>query len=322
MRNQTRTARFGRRWQFAVAALAVGIAYTSVIAAMGVEVRLGGRDVSLPVGIATELSFALFGFLLGRSAEARNAERRAAAADHAGLERLAALQARLLQAEKLAAVGQLSSRIAHEVRNPLAIVRSVVQNLTEGSPGTADETRRSCTLVLDEIDRVARVTASLTGLARPVIPRSAPVSVAEAVARVEWLARHLLDGRPVTLRTLPGPAGAQALADPDLVCQVLLGLVSNGADASPEGGSIELDWRIEDADVVIRVTDSGPGVALEIQDRIFDPFFTTKATGTGLGLAVAREIAEAQGGRVVLEKRPTGGASFALRLPRADGSGT
>jgi signal transduction histidine kinase len=322
MRDQTRTARPGRRWQFAAAALAVGIAYTGVIAAIGVEVRLGGRDVSLPVGIATELSFALFGFLLGRSAEARNAERRAAAAEHAGLERLAALQARLLHAEKLAAVGQLSSRIAHEVRNPLAIVRSVVQNLTEGTPAAADETRRSCALVLDEIDRISRVTASLTGLARPVAPRLALVSVAEAVARVEWLAGHLLDRRPVTLRTLPGPADARALADPDLMCQVLLGLVSNGADASPEGGSLELDWRIDEADVVIRVSDSGPGVPPEIKDRIFDPFFTTKATGTGLGLAVAREIAEAQGGHVVLERGSTRGTSFALRLPRVDGSST
>jgi signal transduction histidine kinase len=308
----------GRRWQFTAAAFALGVLYTGAIAAAGVEVRLGGRDVSLPVGIATELAFGLFGFLLGRSAEARSSERRTAEAERGALERLAALQARLLQAEKLATVGQLSSRIAHEVRNPLAIVRSLVQNLREAAPEPAEDTRRNCALVLDEIDRLSRVTASLTGLARPVRPRLSTVSAAELVARVEWLARHLLEGRPIDLQAAPGPAAADVRADPDLVCQVLLGLIANGAEASPEGGSVQLEWQVTDGDVVFRVCDGGPGVASEIRERIFDPFFTTKETGTGLGLAVARELAEAQGGRVVLEGGGPSGACFALRLPRAD----
>lgn len=307
-----------RRWTFAAAAFALGMFYTGLIAAAGVEIRLGGRDVALPVGLATELAFALFGFLLGRSAEARAAERRTAETQRTALEHLAALQARLLQAEKLATVGRLSSRIAHEVRNPLAIVRSLVQNLKESAHAKAEDTRRNCTLVLEEIDRLARVTASLTGLARPVQPRLSTLSAAETVARVEWLARHLLEGRPVTLRTAAGPADASVSADPDLVCQVLLGLISNGADASPEGGIVELEWRVQDGQVVFEVSDHGPGVAPEIRDRIFDPFFTTKAVGTGLGLAVARELAEAQGGRVVLESAGADGTCFALCLPRAD----
>ena len=307
-----------RRWQFAAVAFALGILYTGLIAAAGVEVRLGGRDVSLPVALATESAFALFGFLLGRSAEARSADRRTAETERAALDRLAALQARLLQAEKLATLGQLSSRIAHEVRNPLAIVRSLVQNLKESAPEPPEVTRRNCSLVLEEIDRLARVTASLTGLARPVRPRLSTFSAAAAVARVEWLARHLLDGRPITLRAAAGPADASVRADPDLVCQVLLGLISNGADASPAGGAVELEWRAEGDQVIFQVSDRGQGVAPEMRDVIFDPFVTTKETGTGLGLAVARELAEVQGGRVVLESAASGGACFALCLPRAD----
>ncbi len=307
-----------RRWVFAMAAFAVGILYTGVIAAAGVEIRLGGRDVSLPVGIATELAFGLFGFLLGRSTETRSSERRTAEAERGALQRLAALQARLLQAEKLAAVGQLSSRIAHEVRNPLAIVRSLVQNLGEAAPEPDEDTRRICALVLDEIDRLSRVTASLTALARPLRPRLSTVSAAEVAARVEWLARRLLEGRPINLQAARGPATADVRADPDLVCQVLLGLIANGAEASPAGGSVELEWQVTDGDVVFRVSDGGPGVPPEIRERVFDPFFTTKETGTGLGLAVARELAEAQGGRVVLESGRPAGACFALHLPRAD----
>jgi signal transduction histidine kinase len=310
--------RGGRPWRFAAVAFAIGIGYTGLIAALGVEVRLAGRDVSLAVGIATELSFGLFGFLLGRSAEARGAERRTAAAERAALEQLAALQARLLQAEKLSAVGQLSSRIAHEVRNPLAIVRSVVQNLAESLPAAADGSRRSCALVLDEIDRLSRVTAALTALARPVRPRLSTVSAGDAVTRVEWLARYLLEDRRVTLRTAPGPAGAVARADPDLVCQVLLGLVSNAAEASPQGGEVELGWGVDAAEVVFEVRDRGAGIPPEVRDRIFDPFFTTKPSGTGLGLAVAREVAAAQGGRIALDRGGPVGACFSLCLPRAD----
>ena len=307
-----------RRWRFAGAAFGLGLLYTGLIAAAGVEVRLAGRNVALPVALATELAFAVFGFLLGRSAEARSADRRTAEAERGALERLASLQARLVQAEKLATVGQISSRIAHEVRNPLAIVRSLVQNLAEGAPEPADDTRRQCSLVLEEIDRLARVTASLTGLARPVQPRLSTFPAADVVARVEWLGRHLLGERPIALQTAPGPSDALLRADPDLVCQVLLGLIANGAEASPDGGAVGLAWEAREGNVVFQVSDRGTGVAAEVRDRIFDPFFTTKETGTGLGLAVARELAEAQGGRVVLESAGSGGACFALCLPRAD----
>jgi signal transduction histidine kinase len=300
--------RVGKRWVFGAAAFGVGLLYTSLLALLGVEVRISGRNVSLPVAAATELAFGAFGFLLGRAAEARASERRS-------LETLAALQSRLLRAERLATVGQVASRIAHEVRNPLAIIRSMVQNLGETVDGEAEQ--RTCRQVLEEIDRLSRVTSSLVGLSRPLRPRIVEVDARDVVSRVEWLSRRLLDGRGVALRVEAGPEGARVRADPDLACQVLLGLVANAAEATVEGGAIDILWEESPEDVVIAVEDRGPGVPPELREKIFDPFFTTKAGGAGLGLAVAREVAEAQGGRVDLVSSEGAGARFALRLPRA-----
>jgi signal transduction histidine kinase len=296
-----------KRWTFAAAAFGLGLVYTALLAFLGVEVRLGGRDVALPVAAATELAFGVFGFFLGRSAESRAAERK-----------LMALQSRLLHAEKLAGVGQLASRIAHEVRNPLAIVRSMIQNLGETPAPRQEELDRTCRHVLDEIDRLSRVTTSLVGLSRPLKPRLSEVGAGELLSRVEWLSRRLLEGRAVSLRvTEPSGKGfASVRADPDLACQVLLGLVANAADSSSGEITIELGVREAENGLVFQVKDSGPGVPPEIRERIFDPFFTTRPDGAGLGLAVAREFAEAQGGLLVLEEGEGRGAAFALHLPR------
>jgi len=298
-----------KRWVFAAAAFGLGLLYTSLLALLGVEVRVAGRDVALPLAAALELAFGAFGFFLGRAAETRAAERRS-------LETLAALQSRLLRAERLATVGQVASRIAHEVRNPLAIIRSMVQNLGESAEA---EAQRTCEQVLEEIDRLSRVTSSLVGLSRPLRPRIIEVEARDVVSRVEWLSRRLLDGRGVGLRVSAGPERARVRADPDLACQVLLGLVSNAAEATEEGGTIDIVWEESPGEVVFAVQDQGPGVAPDLREKIFDPFFTTKAGGAGLGLAVAREVAEAQGGRVALERSQDAGARFALHLPRAVG---
>jgi signal transduction histidine kinase len=297
-----------KRWLFAAGAFGIGLLYTSALALLGVEVRIAGRNVALGVAALTEVAFGAFGFFLGRAAEARSAEKRS-------IETLAALQSRLLRAERLATVGQVASRIAHEVRNPLAIIRSMVQNL--GETLNAEAERRSCREVIEEIDRLSRVTSSLVGLSRPLRPRIVEVDAKDVVSRVEWLSRRLLDGRGVALQVDSGPERARVRADPDLACQVLLGLVSNAAEASEEGGTIDLRWHESSDEVVFAVADRGPGVPPELHDKVFDPFFSTKAGGAGLGLAVAREVAEAQGGRVALESSSERGARFALHLPRA-----
>ena len=114
------------------------------------------------------------------------------------------------------------------------------------------------------------------------------------------------------------PAALPAVrVDGDLICQVLLGLLANAAEAAPSGGEVALGAAAADGTVEIAVADSGPGVPPELRARIFEPFFTTRPRGTGLGLAVARQIVEAHGGRIEVGERTGGGARFTLHLPVA-----
>jgi signal transduction histidine kinase len=141
--------------------------------------------------------------------------------------------------------------------------------------------------------------------------------VGPLLERAATLAREDIDGRAVRLlREEPGELPALR-ADPDLLCQVLLGLLANAAEAAGSGGQISLEARAADGIVELGVADSGPGVPPDLRERIFEPFFTTRPRGTGLGLAVARQIVEAHGGRIVVGERPGGGARFTIRLPSA-----
>jgi signal transduction histidine kinase len=118
---------------------------------------------------------------------------------------------------------------------------------------------------------------------------------------------HLRRDQPATLPSIT--------ADGDLVCQVLLGLLSNAGQAVPAGGSVTVAARAAADAVELAVSDDGPGIPADIRSRIFEPFFTTRPRGTGLGLAVVRQIVEAHGGSIDVGERAGGGACFTVRLP-------
>ncbi len=303
------------RWRYAAAAFAVGATYMMLALSLGFELRLGGHDVTLLGAIVLELTFGLFGFWIGRGVEARGWERRAAAERESQLQRLSELQARLAQTEKLAVLGQVASAIAHEVRNPLAIIRSLVQTLGDGAKAN-DSARATCREIVEEIDRLAKVTHSLTGLARRVRPRKSTATAGEVVRRTELLARHLLRGSDVALVVSGRDEPVEMEADADLICQVLLGLVANARVASESGASLVLEASSHDEEVRFAVADRGSGVPAAIRERIFEPFFTTREEGTGLGLAVARHIVEAHGGGLALDPDHGPGARFVVSLPR------
>ena len=147
--------------------------------------------------------------------------------------------------------------------------------------------------------------------------RTRAVSVHELFDRALLLAREGLDGKALRVQRDEPAALPAVRADGDLICQVLLGLLANAAEAAPSGGEVALAAAAADGAVEIAVADSGPGVPPELRARIFEPFFTTRPHGTGLGLAVARHIVEAHGGRIEVGERTGGGARFTLRLPAA-----
>jgi signal transduction histidine kinase len=300
------------RWIGLFAGVALAVVDTYAARALGVTFEIGGRDASMAVLVYLAASFAAFGFMVGYLLELRRRERAASALVTSQMATLRDLQERLAQNEKLASLGQLASVIAHEVRNPLAVIRSSVQNLEEGLAEDDMESRQSCAFVTEEIDRLSRVTSTLLGFARPLQLDAERVAPEELFRRVRLLSTRLLEGRNVCLECDLAGELPWVEVDPDLACQVLLGLLGNAAEVTPAGGTVRLEARARNDSVEIAVCDAGPGVPEGLRARIFEPFFTTRDEGTGLGLAVAKQIVEAHGSRIEVEDVPGGGARFAM----------
>ncbi|TMA63635.1 MAG: two-component sensor histidine kinase [Deltaproteobacteria bacterium] len=305
------------RWWGAVGGIALAVVDTLTMVRLGVTFQMNGRDVTALVAVSFGSSLALLGFLLGYALEARRRDRRAAALVQAQLEALNAARARLVQSEKLAALGQLATAIAHEVRNPLAVIRSAAQGLGETVSPDDAEAARACAFITAEIDRLGSVVSSLLEFARPLHLEPRAVSVRDLFDRAALLAEGELAARGARLGRDESPGLPAVRADPDLLSQVLLGLLANAAEAVPPGGDVTLAARARDGAVELVVEDSGPGIPPELRDRVFEPFFTTRARGIGLGLAVARQVVEAHGGRIEAGERPGGGARLTVRLPSA-----
>ncbi len=303
------------RWWGLLGGILLAASDTALVSALGITFQVNGGDATLFVGLFFGSSFALLGFLVGYVMEARRRDQEAAALIREQVDTIATTRARLAQSEKLAALGQLATAIAHEVRNPLAVIRSAAQGIAETVPATDAATRRSCEFITDEIDRLSSVVTSLLAFARPLQVHARAVPVSEVLDRALLLAGEELASRGVAIRREDGGPLPALHADPDLVCQVLIGLLSNAAEAAGQGGTVTLEARRGEKTIELGVADSGPGVPTDIRARIFEPFFTTRSRGTGLGLAVARQIVEAHGGEIDVGDGPGGGARFVVRLP-------
>ncbi len=231
----------------------------------------------------------------------------------------------LLQAEKLAALGQTISGVAHELNNPLATILTCAERLSQRV--LDDQTRRGLDTILGESERAARIVRNLLTFARKRHTTRAMVDLNQVVR--ETLALRSYDQRVSNIAIIEALAAGlpQVFADPHQVQQVLLNLVINAEQAmlSAKGrGTLVLHtWHnLERESVVLEVSDDGPGVPEDVQPKIFDPFFTTKEVGkgTGLGLTVAYAIVQEHGGRITLRSEPSGGATFAVELPADAGA--
>jgi two-component system C4-dicarboxylate transport sensor histidine kinase DctB len=241
---------------------------------------------------------------------------------HRTEQTLRATQDDLVQAGKLAVLGQMAASVTHEINQPLAALRALNDNarvfLERGMQADAEGNLEA----IDQLtQRIAAIVAQLKGFARRDELRVQPVDVAAAfrasVALVSAEARR----RRVRLESLPVPEGLAVLGQQVRIEQVLVNLLRNGIDASAErgGGTVTLSADVEAGQALLRVADDGPGLADEVLARLFEPFFTTKrrGDGLGLGLSISASIANALGGSLQGGNRPEGGAWFTLRLPLA-----
>ena len=228
---------------------------------------------------------------------------------------------KLLQTEKLAALGQMVSGIAHELSNPLTSIVGYAHRLLarQDLPGRTEEVRQ----IYQEAERAGTILRQLLLNARETLPERRPVSLNQTVQSVMDLHRFSLAAEKIRVEIDLAPALPFVQGDPGHLQQVLMNLVGNARQAleqQEEGGTIRLrTLRIGERRVMLEVADNGPGIPPAILARIFDPFFTTKpaGVGTGLGLAIVLRVVREHGGQVHVLSPPQGGAVFQIELPAA-----
>ena len=231
--------------------------------------------------------------------------------------RVKALERRLAEAEKLAAVGRLAAGVAHEIRNPLSALRGFAQFFLKKFQGVRPDEEYARTMVR-EADRLNKVITDMLFLARP--QSLAPQEV-DTRALFEDL-RRLLEGEAATAKAeLRFDASAPSVrADPDGLKQVLLNLIMNSLAALPEtGGRVTVTAEPAGSDMLLSVADTGRGFSPEAREHALEPFFTTRSQGTGLGLAIAHKLVQDHGGRLEIESKEGQGAVVRVFLPAAAG---
>jgi signal transduction histidine kinase len=206
---------------------------------------------------------------------------------------------RLQERDRLAAIGEMAARLAHEVKNPLGAIKGAAQLLAEPSPGAADidpASREFLGIILEEVDRLDRVVGAVLDYARPTKGNPAPVDLNGIVRRIR--------------------------VDAEQLRQVLMNLVRNATQAMNGRGKVVVGTRARAAPsanwVELRVSDSGPGISQKVLKNLFVPFYTTKNQGTGLGLAISQRLVQSAGGTIEVNTHEGAGTTFTVVLPASE----
>lgn len=231
-------------------------------------------------------------------------------------------KARLIQTERLAAIGRMASLVAHEIRNPLSsmglnmdMLRDELQGF-EGEQDSKDEARALLASMEREANRLSKLTEEYLRLARIPDPDRDVVSPQALIEDTVRLVEGPMRRTGVTLEVQVHDPLPDLWVDENQIRQTVINLLRNAQEALVSGGKVWLEARVADGMFELSVTDTGKGIDAHARDRIFDLFFTTKSRGTGLGLPLAHQISVAHGGSLACEETPGGeGARFVMRLP-------
>jgi signal transduction histidine kinase len=278
-------------------------AWTAVVILMGM--------VGLP-------AFAL-GHVADRERRARGEVERLYAELTGTLTRLQAAQAELLVAERMATVGRLSLKVAHEVRNPIAAIElnaELVGDLVKERGGAdMEEAATLVTAIREQVSALDALTEEYLAFARFPRPQYDEDSVNEMVAALVEFVRPVAARQGSAVEATTDQAVPPMAIDRTLLRQAILNLVKNGLEALNRGGKLTVGTRRVDDQVEIAIRDTGPGIAPDVGKRLFEQFFTTKPQGTGLGLYISRQIIEEHGGTLRWESAPGAGTTFTASLP-------
>jgi signal transduction histidine kinase len=228
------------------------------------------------------------------------------------------MQEKLLQAERLAALGQMAAHISHEIKNPLMIIGGFTRQVRDSLEAEPAKNMEKLQIILDEVRRLedflseigrytrlsqpARQPGDLNGLVLDILHKLEPTFTEKKIQVVQEFSASL-------------PAAA---FDPELMRQAVLNVAKNAIEAMPDGGSLTVASGVEDGRIWVRLSDSGSGIPAEHLAKIFHPFYTTKARGSGLGLTIVQKIMEAHQGGILLESEPEHGTRVTLFLQQGE----
>lgn len=241
------------------------------------------------------------------------------------LDQLAAARERLVHNAALAVMGEMSSAVVHEMRNPLSSIKLNVRALLLKLGGDVRHSELA-RIAEQQVERLERMLSDLLSLGKPLSMNVTPMMLQEAVADAMEAVANEARQRRCRLRLQDDAPGAKGLLDAERIRHALLNLLQNALDAIDDGGEVVVRTSLEGPEgkrALIEVLDDGPGIPEDNLDRLFKPFFTTRAHGTGLGLAIVRKIVECHGGRVYAANRAGSGdaqcgAVFRIELPHDD----
>lgn len=217
--------------------------------------------------------------------------------------------------QALAEVGKFSMIVAHEIKNPLAIIKGSVDLLKKGKELDVGVQAQIMGFLDEEIERINKLIEDFLLFAKPQDPVMRPLALSDLVDSMAKRVALMPGGKSVLLAYDQVLADRELCCDPQLMERAVLNVIRNALEVSPAGGKVRVGLRQAEGNLVLTVDDDGPGVAPEHRARIFEPFYSSKAKGTGLGLAIVSDIITLHGGDVAVEGGANGGACFTITLP-------
>jgi len=224
------------------------------------------------------------------------------------------LQSEILKMDRLATVGELTSGIAHEIRNPLAGIKTTAQALNEELPAY-DHRRAYVSKIIKEINRLNKLLLNFFDFAKPKALCIQPTNLQKVIADTVFMIKETAGVQHVEVLELYPSAKVEAMIDPDMIQQVLMNICLNAIQAMETGGTLQIRLLEKGREVEIAVSDTGPGIPETIRNRIFDPFFTTKPKGIGLGLSISYRLIKMHSGNIQVASSSRG-STFTIVLPR------
>ena len=230
------------------------------------------------------------------------------------INQLTETQQRLIRSEKLAAIGSMSSYVAHEIRNPLVTIGGFAKTLSRFT-FTDSKIKVNIDIIIEEVKRLEKILNNITDFGKPSKPEKIDTQICEVMENTCMLMENYFQEKHITLQKRYETGIPEAPVDPTQIKQVFLNILMNAVEAMPDGGKLDVNIESVNESIKIYIIDAGKGMQHGVLQNIYDPFFTTKPSGTGVGLSVSLKIIEDHGGTIDAISEQEKGTTMLLTLP-------